>query len=259
MSRKTLCLAALIGLASVALPANNASATVSTEAARFYVGTSEAGVTALPEGISGVRVATAKIGLGKALFETEISGLPVKLTYTGIECDSFCEFENKKVTEKTGAVAVGHGKLKFTGVSVVTPAGCTLSDENSTINQILTKSLVFHGDWMDTTTANKHAFFQFIPALGAGTTIAQFKLSGGECAAIEGAKNIAGSFFGEFKNNTGVAATSQEMVLSPAVQTTTGAALTVGAKAANLTGAISFRVPAHFGIELPLEFFSVKP
>jgi hypothetical protein len=105
---------------------------------------------------------------------------------------------------------------------------------------VITKSLNIHGDWMDTTTSNKHAFLQFVPASGA--VFAQFELSGSGCPAISGKKNIAGSLFAETSNNTGAEQAEEEWIFSPTVQTTTGAGLFVGAKAASFTGSGAWRL-----------------
>jgi hypothetical protein len=63
--------------------------------------------------------ATSK-AVGTATFKTEVAGTPYVLQATGINCEG-CK------TENSGGVAVGSGKLKFTGVTVKEPAGCSVA------------------------------------------------------------------------------------------------------------------------------------
>jgi hypothetical protein len=182
-------------------------------------------------------------------FTFEIGTTMVHLTIPRVACDATCVAKNKPITSKAGAVASGSGKLRLEGVTVVEPAGCTVSSEAGVSGEIVTKSLVFHGDWMDTNTANTKAFVQFLPETGA--TFAQFELSGGECAGLSGKKNITGSVFGESKLSTGVESKVQELVFSTGVQETAGAGLLVGTKAAQFSGTIA--VKASSGASLKIE------
>src|SRR5882757_1130455 len=58
---------------------------------------------------------------GSVTFATSVSGLEVVLQASGIECVG-CKIENIG-----GTAAVGSGQLKFTGVSVKSPAKCSTS------------------------------------------------------------------------------------------------------------------------------------
>jgi hypothetical protein len=251
MNLKRFC-ALMVALVAIgAVVASSASATVSTTAAKWYTGAAEGTVTEL----TGSQAVTAELLEGeKAVLNTIIGGKSVELTAGKISCVE-CSIENKEVTSKTGKVAYGSGKIKFTEVTVMSPVGCTVSGEGGVTGEIVTKPLVIHGDWMDTNTANLHAFIQFIPAAGATTTFAQFKLSTtGECEAIGGNfNNVTGTVFGESKNNTGVASKNQDLILSSAVQTTTGASLKVGANAATFASTARFKTPVA-----NKEFFAIK-
>jgi hypothetical protein len=220
---------------ALAVMASSASAAVSTKAAQWYLGTAPGTTLAL---------GTSKAMEGKAtengVLKTEIGGLPVELESTAFKCEG-CKIENKAVTSLTPPIAYGEGKILFENVTVKKPVGCTVTGETGA-GKILTKQLTIHADWMDTTAGNEHAFVQFIPAAGASTTFAQFELSGGECAAIGGKKNVTGSVFGESTNNTGVAAESQVIKFSEAIQTTSGGGLFVGIKPATFKGAGSFNL-----------------
>jgi hypothetical protein len=231
----------LTSLVLSALIACSASAAVSTTAAKWF-----ANGTALTETALGL---TVKGVAAHDTFTTEIGTTKVHFTIPAVSCDATCVARNRPITSKAGAVATGGVKLRFESVSVVEPAGCTVTSEAGISGQILTKSLALHADWMDTMTTNKKAFVQFIPE--TGTTIAQFELSGGECAGISGKRNISGSFFAESKNNTGVESKIQELVFSPAVQSTSGGGLLVGTKPAEFTGTIALE--ASSGASLKIE------
>jgi hypothetical protein len=246
MSLKKLGAAMLAVLALSAVVASSASAKVETVPAQWYTGTTAAGVTTLPVGTSQPVTATVgnhlEIGT-KGRLKGTIGEKAIEITSTGIECVE-CKIENKAAvtTGKPNVVAYGTGKIRFTGVSVDSPKSCKVTSEekdksgNPIEGQILTKSLVIHGDFMDNEVpTNQHAFIQFLPA-EAKTIFAQFTLEGGECEAISGPYNVTGSVFGESKLNTGEAAASQELLFSPAIQKTAGAELKLGGNLAEFTG-----------------------
>jgi hypothetical protein len=222
-----------------ALMASSAFGAVETVGAKWFTGSS-------PTELTGSKSITAKMiedpGLGVlSKFNTEIGGLPVELTSTEIEC-SGCTIENKEVTSKPGKVAFGSGKIVFKNVTAMLPENCTVKSEAGVAGEVGTKALNIHGDFMDTNTENKHDFVEFVPQAGAGTTFAQFKLSGAGCSAIAGTYNVTGTVFGESVNNTGVGAAEQGLILGSAVQATTGSELKVGVKSATLTGRASFSI-----------------
>jgi|GEM_PF-2694480 len=260
MSLKKIGLALVASLALGALMASSASAAVETVAAQWYTG---AGPTTLAVGTT--KTVTGKVAehpvIGKkGELTTTIATLPVKLTSTGFECVG-CTIQNKAVngkketepttTEKANVIAYGSGKIKFTGVTVDEPVNCTVkSSETGTAGVIETKDLVIHGDWMDTNKENSKAFIQFLPKAGPTAAFASFFLEGEGCKAIKGTYNVTGSVFGESANNTGVGAVTQNLTFSPAVQTTTGAQLKVGANTANFTGTGAFSLSSEESFQI---------
>jgi len=234
--------AILVVLAVGAVIGSNASAAVTTGAAEWYTGASP-GTT-----LTGDQAITASIGthpgIGAKFRLISVIGIDIELTATGVECIG-CQITNSAVTEKIPAVAIGKGKLKFTGVTADAPTGCTVRNENSSgqVGVVETKPLTVHADWME----ESKAFQQWFPQ--SGTVFATFYVEGGGCAAITGSYNLKGTLFSEAKNATGVQAAVQEVVFSPAIQTTTGAELKIGTQRADLTGTIAFSIGGTaFGI-----------
>jgi hypothetical protein len=233
MSLKRLSLMIVAVLALTAVVATSANAAVSTTAAQWF----KNGTALTETGVAIQGEATEDF-----VFISEIGSTRIELRAMKISC-SGCTIFNKAITSKAGAVATGSGKIVFEEVTVLKPSGCTVTGETGIAGVVATKTLSIHGDWMDTNTENKKAFIQFLPP-AESTTFAQFELSGGECAGISGKRNVSGSVFGESVNNTGVEAAEQEIVFSPAVQTTSGAGLLLGTKPASLTGKAKFKLTA---------------
>jgi len=233
MSLKKISAVLVAMLAMAVMVASSASAAVTTERAEWYTGASP-GTTLV--GDLGINLETVEHtdGLVHAIFSSTIGTTPIELTATGTKCIG-CQITNKEVTGKAGAIAYGTGQVEFTGVTVKLPVGCTVASEKGVANTVLTRSLEIHGDWMDTNTANKHAFIQFRPT-GEATVFAQFQL--GNCGALNGPYNVTGTLFVESKKNTGEFGTSQEAESSKAINETAGGGLKLGANAASLTGTV---------------------
>jgi hypothetical protein len=159
-----------------------------------------------------------KIKSAKITLTAVVAGAKMKLTATGVEC-----IEGKIIQSGEGATgtAADSGKLKFTGISVVEPAGCT-STASITTNALATKILMGAGEI---------AYDEFKPAVAGGSF---FVLPLEECAA-EGEYPLRGNFFGQ-GNDTGVAAVEQPLKFSEAIQTAAGGALTLGAKPGQIEG-----------------------
>jgi hypothetical protein len=238
---------AIAALAIGAIIASSASAAVTTEAAQWYTGASPG--TTLPVGTD--QAITASIGTHPVIgakFEltTSIGGTPIVLTATGLECIG-CKITNAVVTSGTTPVAMGKGKIKFTGVTADAPTGCTVRNTTATgeIGVIETTPLTIHADFMNGTVA----YQQFVPEAGATMNFATIWLGGGNCSGIEGSYNVRGTLFSEAKNPTGVQAATQENVFSQAIQTTAGAELKLGSVKAELTGTGIFSIGGTaFGI-----------
>jgi hypothetical protein len=186
----------------------------------------------VPRGTSGHRQ--------KATFGFTLVGESSDFTAEEVECVG-CKITNKEVTSKAGAIAYGEGKLRFKKASVMEPAGCTIESETGVVGEVITKTLTFHGDLMDTNKANQKAFVHFIPAAGETTTFALYTLSGEKCR-IAGTSKIVGSIFGESLNNTGVSPKTQGLVFSPAVLETSGGFLTYLNAPVTLTMTINYSV-----------------
>jgi hypothetical protein len=229
-----------------ALSASAAYGAVETKAGEWYTGATATGVTTL----TGSQEITTEIaehpGIGmKVEKKVVIAGVPIRVLATGFSCVE-CKVENKEVTSKAGKVAYGTGRLLLTGATVVEPSNCTISSETGVQGQVLTKPMLMHGDWKDTTVSNEKAFLQFIPAAGASAAFWQIKIGGAGCGAIEGTYNTSGSLFGELKSNRGEMKTVQELVVSPTVQATTGAALKLGSSTITLTGTAKISAGKNF-------------
>jgi hypothetical protein len=230
-------------LATGAVFASAGYGAVETKAGEWYTGATAGGVTTL----AGSQAITAEIaehpGIGfKVEKKVVIAGAPVRVLATGFTCVE-CKIENKEVTSKVGKVAYGTGKLNLTGATVVEPASCNIVSETGVAGQVLTKPMVMHGDWKDTVTSNERSFLQFIPA--SGSVFWQVKLTGESCA-IAGNYNVSGTLFGELKTNRGEMKTTQELVVGPAVQETTGAALKLGTNTVTLTGTAKISAGGSF-------------
>jgi hypothetical protein len=228
---------AVLALGALAV-AGNASAAIGTEASQWYSGTTAAGVSA----VSGAQTIKAKMGTTAGIgtvfkLTANIGGTPLEFTATGLECVG-CIIANEAVTGKTEPVATGKGTIKFTGVTVMTPTGCTVRNgEGGTIGVVETKPLTVHADFMH----EGKAFQQWFPT--TNSTFATLFIEGGGCIAIKGPYQVTGTLFSEAVNLTGTMAQEQAIKFSSAIQTTTGAALKLGANAAELTGTGIFEVP----------------
>jgi hypothetical protein len=234
-------------LAIGAIVAGSTSAAVTTTAAEWYTGASPG--TTLPVGTD--QAITATIGThpvigAKFRLSASIGGVPIEFTATGVGCVG-CKITNAVVTSGTTPVAMAAGVIKFTGVTLDTPTGCTVRNETATgpVGVIETKPLTVHADFMSGTVA----YQQFFPTAGATGTFATIYLEGGNCSGIAGPYNVKGTLFSEAKNATGVQAATQENVFSQAVQTAAGAELKLGSVKAELTGTGIFSIGGTaFGI-----------
>jgi hypothetical protein len=247
MSLKRPVAAVFAALAISGLIATSASGAAETKGGEWYTGASP-GTTLAGSVTATATVAEHPVLGSKGTLKGTIAGQSVGMTLIGTSCVE-CKIENKELTSKAGKIAYGSGKLRFTGATVDTPSGCTVSSEAGVVGEILTRKLTIHADWA--VAGSEKVFVQFIPEAGAAAAIAQFRLAGGQCEAIEGPYNITGTLFAESKNNRGVFAAAQGLVFSPAVQTTTGAALKLGGNPAEFTGSENFALSggAQFAIK----------
>jgi hypothetical protein len=215
---------------------------VKTARAEFYKGPTPG--TTLSEDLS----VTASLGshpiIGKKVtFSFAISGQLIDFTAEEVECVG-CKITNKEVTGTAGAIAFGEGKLRFKNATVMQPAGCKIESEAGVAGEVITRQLIFHGDFMDTNSSNQRAFVQFIPAAGPGTAFAIYTVANaaGEVCPIAGTTSLVGSIFGGSLNNTGVFSKTQALIFGPSIQETAGGSLSVGGRAATLTMTINYSV-----------------
>lgn len=155
---------------------------------------------------------------GTSALESTVLGSPLKMTFTGWNC-SGCVISNPGNEFA--------GKLQLTGLSIVSPAGCTTASSITT--NPLAGSVIMHPSGGTVT------FMKLTAA--SGITIFQLKISG--CAAA-GTYNLTGTLTCQNANPTGVQATVQSMTCGPSAQTTGGAAITLGPNVATLPGAIDW-------------------
>lgn len=217
---KTLGAAAMVLTALCSLFAGSASAAAVTEDVKWFTGAGGAVELAAAENVSASQV-------GPASFHTN----GYEITWTGTECVG-CKIEI------VGGTAVGSGRLKFNGVTVTEPAGC------SAPAAITTNALSLQADWMGGATN----YWKFTPTAGAATAFATIEITGCPQEAVLVPKGIV---FFQTANATKVQAVEQEMTTSEAINTAaSGAAkaLHVGANAGELTLTLKFkmnRVPAE--------------
>lgn len=139
---------------------------------------------------------------------------PLKLNATGISCPEGLIFNE-------GSKAKATGKIKFSGVTVVEPAGCSVA--GGAVETEALKAQVY----MEGTKA----LVRFAPS--TGTQFAEVEITG---CAIAGAYPTKGVVFGEAANATGVSAGEQKVTVSGAINTAAGGSLTFGGHSAALAG-----------------------
>ena len=209
MRLKKLGTALVVVLALGVVMASNAFATAVGEAATWRTG-SEGTV------LSGSETVTTT---GSGEFVTTVGETPLALKATGVEC-SGCKIENSE------GFAIGAGKIKFTGVTVSSPATCAVSGGSITTTALDTTSYYMIGV----------GWYTWIHPL-TGTTLATVTLTKGSGAcALSGSYIISGSVFLKMANNTGTFAVTQSSSSSEAINSEAGGSLEFGSKKAALIG-----------------------
>ena len=210
--------AALVVVAALgAVLASSAFAAATTTDVKWYTG------AAPGTELSGSATAASE-QVGASSFKTTVAGEAIELSSTNIECVE-CKIEN------SGGTAVGSGKLKFTGVTVSKPAGCSVA------STITTKALKVKADYMISSVD----YILFEPEAGAETGFATVELTGASCP-IKTAIIPKGTVFVEAANATGTQAVEQEVASSEAINSTAGGSLHVGTETASLTGHAKFKL-----------------
>ena len=212
MALKKLSAALLVSAAFSAVLASSALASVAeTFDVKWYTGSSPGTELSGSASIAAEQV-------GSATFTVRVAEQTVELGMTGVEC-SKCEIKNESLS------AVGSGKLKFVGVTVFKPAGCTIS------SSITTANLVIQADWMRGATN----YWRFAPFSGEiGGEFMQFELTGTSCP-LKTTIIPRGSVFFQTINGTGTQASPQAITTSEVTNTLAGGSFHVGAETASLT------------------------
>ncbi|MGH2938700.1 MAG: hypothetical protein ACRDPE_11345 [Solirubrobacterales bacterium] len=225
MGIKKIGLTLVVVTALAAVMASSALGAATTGKSQWYVG----GV-ALANNAS--KEVTCK-STGNLTLEGTVLGLKTKLTATGVECVESkieqVEVENaKKEKEK---MAIDSGKLRFTGVTVDEPEGCSVTGGTVTTEKLNT--------FVQMDGAKVYDKFQ--PALGE--TFVKIPITG---CAIAGNIPVTGTDFGlathlnakeETVNNlTGEEFAQQMLTFSGKINEEAGGALKLGGNTATLTG-----------------------
>ena len=224
-----LCLALLAILALGAVAANTAMATATESNGFWYV----EGGAKLPAEEKGPIVCAQE---GEAALTTTVGGKPLKFKATGGTCPESVIFNE-------GSKAKGTQKIKLTGVTVVEPAGCTVS--GGEIETALLSSQIY----MEGTKV----LVRYAPA--SGTIFAEPKITG---CSIKGAYPIKGVVFGEWGNVTGVEAAKNTITFSGAINAAAGGSLTVAGQPAAVTVITTYTTTHHSGAETEDKLLWVK-
>ncbi|HEY2054318.1 MAG TPA: hypothetical protein VGH14_10330 [Solirubrobacterales bacterium] len=198
LKRFLLALTAVAMLAAVM--ANSASATMTAEGQWF----NGSGVL-LPE--TGVNCSK---GEGPLVLTGTVGTTPTKLEATNVECVG-------AVVKNESSHGVAVGKLNFTGVTVVEPAGCAVAGGHVETEKLKAEL------YMSSASTTK-AYVKFQP-FEAGGLFASFEITG-SCAAA-GPRTVKGSTFGEAANPTKTPATTQGLNFSTAVEEATESTTTL--------------------------------
>ncbi len=171
-----------------------------------------------------------------AVFETHSGGFALKLSGTGISCVE-CTIEN------SGGSAIGHGKLRFTGVTVVEPSTCSVASTLTTNELKLLNSY----------RIGTARYILFEPSTGPENGFITMSLAGASCP-IKTAIIPKGTVFVKAQNAAGVYAVEQQVNSSPAINSAAGGTLHVGEESASLTGEVAFDlIGEHEGQEFGSE------
>jgi hypothetical protein len=163
--------------------------------------------------------------VGNIHIKGHVIGAPFDVQITGLGCN---EASLENTTVEGVAMVEGIEKLKFTGATVVEPAGCAISESTITTNALKLK--IDHHYKNEVTTKNPWSTRRPV----SGETIATIKVTG--CAA-EGSYPLKGMFAGTLKKETGVVSTNHQEAFN--AETNEGSSLTLAGEPATITGEIN--------------------
>jgi hypothetical protein len=244
MRLKKLGLAVMVAGVFGAIVASSASAVVQTVEAEWYTGTNPAGT--LSTTLTGDETVTLRLGkhqlLGtpepetKTRFTVKVGVNTYELTATGIECEE-CKITNGAANSEK---AMGDGRIKFTGVTVMQPSPeCKVAGGTVTTNPLKAQADYMH---------EGKAYVKFEPTAGPANAFATVSVI--ECPLAANLV-VKGSVFGEALNATGVGATEQPITFSKAIHETTQSTINVGGNTAILEGQAIAKLAsgAEFGVK----------
>jgi hypothetical protein len=211
MSLKRLGVALVASLALAAVFASSAFATATTTNSHWNVAE-----TTLANGETR-EVKCSRDGAANFVLTGTVAGSPAKITATTLECPT------GDVIKQEGEHSIATGTLKFSGLTVDEPAGCSTSASITT--KALTAKILMEGTTVYT---------QFEPTAGATGTFASIPLTG--CAA-EGTYPVKGTSCGLVTEQTGMEKANQTLTFSETIQNTAGCSLTLASNPAQITGA----------------------
>jgi hypothetical protein len=219
-------LLAILALGSVAASGAMAENLYEDTESAWYTGTSPG------TKLTGTKVLKASANTAITL-STTVAEIPVKYQATGIECVS-CTIEN------SGSRALAHGKLKFTGLTVVEPASCSTPSSSETT--ALTMKV---GMEKGSSTV---AAIEATPT--SGTTLSTMELTGASCA-LAGAYKLSGKVDSEMHSVTGTFLEKHLATWSKAIQEKFAQlnSLKFGTSVATPEGTVSWSVEMGFAVK----------
>jgi hypothetical protein len=177
---------------------------------------------------------TVKVSGGPFTLSSSVLGAAITLNATEVECDeaggTTCQIDEtnakKELTTDHSA-----GRLVFTGVTVTSPAKCTVHSVGAANGTVTTEALT--DEIIMDPSGGTATFDKFFPE--EGETFVTLELTGAECTLAGVVAAVKGTVTGR-TSNTGVAAVTQSITFNAAEQATGGGVLKLGKEAATLTG-----------------------
>jgi hypothetical protein len=198
MILKRLGVACVASLALTAVFASSAFATASTTNGHWKV----AGTQLTSGQTKELKCSAAE----NFVLKVPLTGAEAEIKATALECPA------TDVIKQEGEHAIATGTLKFSGITLVKPAGCITGASITT--KALTAKIYMEGATV---------YMLFEPTAGPTGTFMSFLLEG---CAYEGLYPLKGTLFAQSTNATGVEAVNQPLTFSAAIQGTAGGSLT---------------------------------
>jgi hypothetical protein len=230
--------ALLVVVAALAFTASSALATATTTKAQWKVGTKESSVSTLVGGTPFTVTLGKNPTVGETfVMETTIGGssIPVKTTFGKVTCPG-CKITNED-PERPG-VAMGTGRLVFSGGSIGPPWNCSIEGGGAETNLLFFEAHYMEGGkWL----------MKILPTTGEIVMGIQPK----GCALAK--FPVKGANFAQFTAGTGAFATTQALEFSPSISITAGSSWTVSpSMTMRTTGTLIFKIEESgpfFGVE----------